>query len=155
MSHALIVRPEAEADIAKSFAWYESELSGLGAQFLDSLDDAFERISSLLERFSNRDTWLAIRVRRLSGFERKFFRAGTSKKAGAAVMDDLPQICSIPGSWQCQGVAVIEHNVDILRAFLRLRALHHGVVGEHLSLYTAQSAIFCQFQVVAALQVHP
>jgi len=46
MSHALIVRPEAEVDIAKSFAWYESELSGLGVQFLDSLDDAFERISS-------------------------------------------------------------------------------------------------------------
>ena len=45
MSFALNVRPEAELDIATAFAWYESELSGLGVQFLEALDDAFEKIA--------------------------------------------------------------------------------------------------------------
>ncbi len=45
MSHALIVRPRAEADISNAYSWYESELAGLGAQFLEALDDGFERIA--------------------------------------------------------------------------------------------------------------
>jgi plasmid stabilization system protein ParE len=45
MSFALNVRPEAELDIATAFGWYESELRGLGIQFLDALDDAFEKIA--------------------------------------------------------------------------------------------------------------
>ena len=53
MSHVLKVRPEAEVDIAQAFAWYESELSGLGAQFLDSVDDAFERIFSNPQHYAD------------------------------------------------------------------------------------------------------
>lgn len=46
MSHRLIVRPRAERDILRAYRYYESELAGLGIQFLESLDDGFERISA-------------------------------------------------------------------------------------------------------------
>jgi plasmid stabilization system protein ParE len=46
MSHRLIVRPLAEADILRAFRWYESELRGLGTQFLEALDEGFDRISA-------------------------------------------------------------------------------------------------------------
>ena len=45
MSHRLIVRPLAEEDILRAFRWYESELRGLGTQFLEALDEGFDRIS--------------------------------------------------------------------------------------------------------------
>lgn len=45
MSHRLIVRPLAEADISRAFRWYEAEYRGLGLQFLEALDEGFERIS--------------------------------------------------------------------------------------------------------------
>lgn len=44
MSRELIIRPEAEADIAEAFAWYEARVSGLGAEFLLVLDAAFNSI---------------------------------------------------------------------------------------------------------------
>jgi hypothetical protein len=34
MSRELIIRPEAEADIALAFGWYEARVSGLGSEFL-------------------------------------------------------------------------------------------------------------------------
>ena len=45
MSHRLIVRAKAEADILRAYRWYESELEGLGVRFLESLEDGLERIS--------------------------------------------------------------------------------------------------------------
>ncbi len=33
MSLELIIRPEAEADIADAFDWYESRVRGLGSEF--------------------------------------------------------------------------------------------------------------------------
>ena len=45
MSHRLIVSPKAESDILRAYRWYESELVGLGVQFIESLDDGFQRIS--------------------------------------------------------------------------------------------------------------
>jgi toxin ParE1/3/4 len=41
MSRELIIRPEAEADIAEAFGWYEARVSGLGSEFLLVLDAAF------------------------------------------------------------------------------------------------------------------
>ena len=41
----LIVRPEAEADIAEAFAWYERQLPGLGGESLLEL----ERILDLVQ----------------------------------------------------------------------------------------------------------
>lgn len=45
MSYRLIVRPEAEADISDAYHGYEREVPGLGTQFLEAVDDGFNRIS--------------------------------------------------------------------------------------------------------------
>jgi plasmid stabilization system protein ParE len=34
VKYRLIIRPEAEADLTEAYAWYESQLTGLGAEFL-------------------------------------------------------------------------------------------------------------------------
>ena len=44
MTHALIVRSEAEVDVNQAFEWYESRLSGLGSEFLFVLDATFNSI---------------------------------------------------------------------------------------------------------------
>ena len=41
MSRRLLVRPEAEAEIAEAFDWYEERVIGLGEAFLLCLDAAF------------------------------------------------------------------------------------------------------------------
>ena len=44
MTRGLIIRPEAEADIAQAFKWYEAQVPGLGSQFLFVLDAGFNSI---------------------------------------------------------------------------------------------------------------
>ena len=44
MSLELIIRPEAEADIADAFDWYEARVRGLGSEFLLVLDAVFNLI---------------------------------------------------------------------------------------------------------------
>lgn len=44
MSFELIIRPEAEADIADAFDWYEARVRGLGSEFLLVLDAIFNSI---------------------------------------------------------------------------------------------------------------
>jgi toxin ParE1/3/4 len=44
MSLELIIRPEAEADIADAFDWYETRVRGLGSEFLLVLDALFNSI---------------------------------------------------------------------------------------------------------------
>ncbi len=44
MSIPLVVRPEAERDLAEPRDWYESHKEGLGAEFLSAVDDVFARI---------------------------------------------------------------------------------------------------------------
>lgn len=44
MTRALIVLPEAEADITQAFDWYEARVPGLGSEFLLVLDAAFSSI---------------------------------------------------------------------------------------------------------------
>lgn len=46
MTRTLIVRPEAEADLAASKVWYEAQYDGLGARFLGEVDATFRRIES-------------------------------------------------------------------------------------------------------------
>lgn len=41
MVYELIVRPEAEEDIAEAFSWYEARRRGLGHDFLLQVDAAF------------------------------------------------------------------------------------------------------------------
>ena len=44
MSLDLVLRPEAEAEMAEAFAWYEGRLPGLGADFLVAADAVFRNI---------------------------------------------------------------------------------------------------------------
>lgn len=44
MRAEVFIRPEAEADIADAFAWYEERVPDLGSQFLDRLDDTLDAI---------------------------------------------------------------------------------------------------------------
>jgi plasmid stabilization system protein ParE len=51
MARRLLVRPEAEADVAEAFAWYEERRSGLGQEFLEEVERCFERIRELPESY--------------------------------------------------------------------------------------------------------
>ncbi len=44
MKYDLIVRPEAEAELAEAFDWYEQQVAGLGGRFLLSIDAAINSI---------------------------------------------------------------------------------------------------------------
>jgi plasmid stabilization system protein ParE len=41
----LIVQPEAEADLVEAFRWYENKRAGLGAEFLEAVSRALERLA--------------------------------------------------------------------------------------------------------------
>ena len=51
MTSRFIIRPAAEADIAKAALWYESRSLGLGAEFLRAVDVCFTEIRRRPERF--------------------------------------------------------------------------------------------------------
>ena len=38
MSHEIIIRPEAEAELSETFNWYEDRAPGLGSEFLLAVD---------------------------------------------------------------------------------------------------------------------
>ncbi len=44
MNRRLIVKPEAETDVADGFRWYQARQSKLGERFLEELDAAFQRV---------------------------------------------------------------------------------------------------------------
>jgi toxin ParE1/3/4 len=44
MKKALIVRPDAELDLAEAYSWYEARVSGLGSDFLLSIDASLSSI---------------------------------------------------------------------------------------------------------------
>lgn len=44
MTRRLIVRPEAEAEIAEAFDWYEDRVPGLGSDFLLCVDAVFQSV---------------------------------------------------------------------------------------------------------------
>ncbi|MGL4550350.1 MAG: type II toxin-antitoxin system RelE/ParE family toxin [Gemmataceae bacterium] len=49
MAAELVMAPEAEADIAEAYAWYEARRVGLGEDFLTSVDACIQRIRRLPE----------------------------------------------------------------------------------------------------------
>jgi toxin ParE1/3/4 len=51
MTHALIIRPEAEQDMVDGRDWYEGHLEGLGAEFLTAVDEVFDRIRETPELY--------------------------------------------------------------------------------------------------------
>lgn len=44
MIYNLVVKEEALQDMSAAFEWYETKLEGLGSEFLDVVDDYFNRI---------------------------------------------------------------------------------------------------------------
>ena len=46
MTQTLIVRAEAEADLAASRLWYEEQYDGLGGRFIAEVDATFRRIEA-------------------------------------------------------------------------------------------------------------
>jgi toxin ParE1/3/4 len=52
MSHPLIIRPEAEQDMAEGRDWYEGQKEGLGVEFLTAVDDVFDRIRETPELYT-------------------------------------------------------------------------------------------------------
>jgi plasmid stabilization system protein ParE len=44
MAAELVIAPEAERDIAEAYAWYEARRSGLGEEFLSSVDACIQAI---------------------------------------------------------------------------------------------------------------
>ena len=44
MKRSLIIRPEAETEMAEAFDWYEARVHGLGSDFLLCLDAVFNSI---------------------------------------------------------------------------------------------------------------
>jgi plasmid stabilization system protein ParE len=47
----MIIRPEAEADVANARDWYERQRAGLGAAFLLCVEEVLERISRTPEMY--------------------------------------------------------------------------------------------------------
>jgi len=43
--YRLVAEPRANLDVAAAYQWYESERAGLGRQFLDQLEAAYDRIA--------------------------------------------------------------------------------------------------------------
>lgn len=47
----LIVRPDAEADIAEGYAWYEQQREGLGVEFVEEVSSTIEAVHTQPLRF--------------------------------------------------------------------------------------------------------
>ena len=52
MSAALVIRAEAEADLAEAFDWYDASRLGLGDEFLAEVDGVVERMIENPSRFA-------------------------------------------------------------------------------------------------------
>jgi plasmid stabilization system protein ParE len=52
MSYTLIVRPEAEQDMADGRDWYDRQRAGLGGEFLTAVEDVFDRIAQMPELYA-------------------------------------------------------------------------------------------------------
>jgi len=51
VSLPLIIRPEAEADLAEAFAWYEAQWTGLGTEMLSEVRAALGRVQEGPNRY--------------------------------------------------------------------------------------------------------
>jgi plasmid stabilization system protein ParE len=45
MSRPILIRPEAEAEMADAFNWHEDRVAGLGCEFLMAIDACLQRIT--------------------------------------------------------------------------------------------------------------
>lgn len=44
MAYELVIEPEAERDLEYAVRWYDDQRSGLGRQFLECVESAFDRV---------------------------------------------------------------------------------------------------------------
>lgn len=47
--HELVIRPDAEVDLAEAYLWYENKAKRLGSEFLDSVDATL----TIIEQYPN------------------------------------------------------------------------------------------------------
>ena len=66
MNLPLILRPEAEHDLASARSWYEEQRTGLGDELVSEVSAAFERIAEMPEMYAV--AWEAVRSCRLRRF---------------------------------------------------------------------------------------
>jgi plasmid stabilization system protein ParE len=52
VSHPLIIRPEAEDDLAEARDWYDAQRDGLGLEFLAAVEDVFDRVRATPELYA-------------------------------------------------------------------------------------------------------
>lgn len=53
----LIVRPEAEADFAQAYAWYEEQRVGLGREFMEEASRCLQSIAQRPLSFARANDW--------------------------------------------------------------------------------------------------
>ena len=64
MNYRLIVKDEAIQDMTEGFVWYEDKRVGLGVEFLDEVDEYFNKISQYPEQYqSHQNQRIAIMFR--------------------------------------------------------------------------------------------
>ena len=51
MKYILLVKDEAIQDMTEAFDWYENKRAGLGAEFLDEVDQCYDRIIQTPEHY--------------------------------------------------------------------------------------------------------
>jgi plasmid stabilization system protein ParE len=51
MTPRFVVQPEAEADVAEAYNWYEAQSPGLGEEFLAAVDEALSAAREAPQRF--------------------------------------------------------------------------------------------------------
>ena len=50
MSWRLIVRPEADRDLSEAYEWYEAQVPGLGAQFVEEFESTLDSVQQFPEK---------------------------------------------------------------------------------------------------------
>ena len=65
-----VVRPEAEADVAEGYRWYEGESPGLGDRFLAAVDAAMDGVRDAPQHYAvvHREPDVIVRRARLQRF---------------------------------------------------------------------------------------
>lgn len=51
MNYVLVFRPEVREELNEAYNWYENQQTGLGDNFLDSIDEALNRICQMPESY--------------------------------------------------------------------------------------------------------
>jgi len=51
MNYVLVFRPEVQEEVNQAYDWYEKQKLGLGDEFLDSVEQTLNRVSSMPESY--------------------------------------------------------------------------------------------------------